>query len=73
MATTKKTKKPATKRYLTPTERKQIRQKLQSAASLLVRLRDNDKIDNKTRDVIKKMHKCILDAVSYSQRLNFLE
>ena len=70
MATTKKNN---TKRYLTPTERKRIRRKLQSAASLLVRLRDNDKIDRETRGVIKKMHKCIVDTVAYSNRLNFLE
>lgn len=69
MATTKKT----TKRYLTPSERKQIRQKLQSTASLLVRLRDNDKIERESKGVIKKMHKCVLSAVSYSNRLNFLE
>lgn len=70
MASTKKT---TSKRYLTPSERKQIRSKLQSTASLLVRLRDNEKIDKETRSVIKKMHKCILDAVAYSNRLNFLE
>ena len=67
------TKKNTAKRNLTPTERKQIRQKLQSTASLLVRLRDNDKINNETRGVIKKMHKCVIDAVAYSQRLNYLE
>lgn len=73
MATTKKTKKSATKRNLTATERKQIRQKLQSTAALLVRLRDNDRINNATKGVIKKMHKCVLDAVSYSGQLNYLE
>ncbi len=71
MATTKK--KPSKKRYLTQSERKQIRQKMQSLATLLFRLLADDKIDSQTRGVIKKMHKCVIDAVAYSNQLNFLE
>lgn len=65
-------KKKTTKRGLTQTEQKNIRTKIQSTASMLYRLIENPQINRETKDVIRKMHKCVIDASSYSQRLNFL-
>lgn len=39
----------------------------------LVKIRDNEKIDGETRAVIRKMHKCLRDALDYSQKLNTLQ
>lgn len=72
MTTTKKTNK-TTKRYLTNTERNKIKKHFQTFMPFLVKLRDNDKIDNETRSVIRKIHRCLHDALDYSNKLNYLQ
>lgn len=72
MSTPKKKKTPA-KRYLTTAERNRIRKNFQSFMPFLVKIRDNEKIDGETRAVIRKMHKCLRDALDYSQKLNTLQ
>lgn len=61
------------KRYLTPAERKSVSKNIQSCASLLYRLKSNERIDGETRGVLRKMHKCLVDAAAYSSKLNFLQ
>lgn len=70
--TTKKTAKKPSKRSLTKAEREKIRNHFQTFMPYLVKLRDNENIDKETRAVIKKMHKCLRDALDYSQTLDNL-
>lgn len=70
MTTSKTTKNK--KRSLTNAEMKSIRSKQQSYASLLNKLKENPNINPETKSVLRKMHKCVMDAVSYSSGLNFL-
>lgn len=60
------------KRTLTNAEMKSIRSKQQSYASLINKLKENPKINQETKSVLRKMHKCIIDAVRYSDRLNYI-
>lgn len=60
------------KRKLTAAEGKSIRTKIQSTASTLNKILQNPKINSETKAVVRKMHKCIRDAASYSQRLNYI-
>lgn len=71
--TTKKSAKtPNQKRSLTKAERDKIRKYFQTFMPYLVKLRDNENIDKETRGVIKKMHKCLIDALNYSANLDYL-
>lgn len=67
---TKKTIKKTAKRYLSQKERMEVARKIQSLAGLLVKLRDNDSINTETKSIIKRMHKSLLDVVSFSARLD---
>lgn len=51
---------------------KSIRSKQQSYASLINKLKENPRINEETKSVLRKMHKCIIDAVRYSGRLNYI-
>jgi uncharacterized coiled-coil DUF342 family protein len=66
------TSKKVQKRKLTSAEEKNIRQKIQSTASYLNKILENPRINKETKDVIRKMHKCLKDAASYSGRLNYI-
>lgn len=68
----KKTTTITQKRTLTNAEMKSIRSKQQSYASLINKLKENPKINQETKSVLRKMHKCIIDAVRYSDRLNYI-
>jgi len=60
------------KRKLTAAEEKSIRTKIQSTASTLNKILQNPRINSETKAVVRKMHKCIKDAASYSGRLNYI-
>lgn len=60
------------KRKLTEAEEKSIRTKIQSTASTLNKILQNPRINSETKAVVRKMQKCIKDAASYSQRLNYI-
>ena len=60
------------KRGLTDAERKRIRVNLQKTTSGIYSLISNEKINAETKSALRKVHKCLVDAVSYSGRLNYL-
>jgi len=60
------------KRGLTAAERKRIRVNLQKTTSGIYSLISNEKINAETKSALRKVHKCLVDAVSYSGRLNYL-
>ena len=70
MTTTRKTKKTTAKRQLTDAELKRMRHNFQSFMPFVAKLKENEKIDSESRATLRKIHKCLQDALSYSQRLN---
>lgn len=64
--------KKITKRGLTDSEKKKIRVNLQRTTSGVNSLINNERINTETKAALRKVHKCLVDAVAYSGRLNFL-
>lgn len=61
------------KRTLTEVERAKIRKHFQTFMPYLSKILNNDKINNETKAIVKKMHKSMKDALDYSNRLNYLK
>lgn len=67
-----KLKKTTLKCGLTDSEKKRIRVNLQKTTSMIYSLINNAKINEETKSALRKVHKCLVDAVYYSGRLNYL-